>query len=153
MELGLSEKVLRYETFVNDVLKEDLKKVHKRHEELNSELAEYVQLKSFIQSMSDLELTSNGFKTKMDLGCSFYIQAHVTDTSKILVALGLGHYLELSMEEALKFVEKRVELLTLQVEKLQNDSAKTKAMIKLVLGGLEQLQYGQSTQSSTSSNI
>jgi hypothetical protein len=43
MDLGISEKILRYESFVNDVLKEDLKKVHTRYEELNSEIVEYIR--------------------------------------------------------------------------------------------------------------
>lgn len=146
MELGISEKVLHYESFVNDVLKEDLKKVHTRYEELNSEIAEYIQLKNFIQSISDVGV-SGGVKTKMDLGCSFYVQANISDTSTILVAVGLGHYIEFTMEEALTFVEKRVNLLTLQTEKLKKDSAKTKAMIKLVLGGLQQLQSSKSNKS------
>ncbi|KAJ9597156.1 hypothetical protein L9F63_026953 [Diploptera punctata] len=140
MEIGVSEKVIRYETYVNEVLREDLKKVHKRYEAVNSELAEYIQLKNFIQSIEDMELVENGFKTKMDLGCSFYVQANITDTSKILVSVGLGHYIELTLKEALKFVEQRINQLTLQVEKLHNDSAKTKATIKMVLGGLQQLQ-------------
>jgi len=146
MDLGISEKILRYERFVNDVLKEDLKKVHTRYEQLNSEVAEYIQLKNFIQSISDVGSSSGGLKTKMDLGCSFYIQANISDTSTILVAVGLGHYVELTMEEALRFVDKRVNLLNIQIEKLKKDSAKTKAMIKLVLGGLQEL---QSTMSST----
>ena len=140
MELGVSEKVIRYETYVNEVLKEDLKKVHKRYEIVNSELAEYVQLKNFIQSIEDMGLVEGGFKTKMDLGCSFYVQANIIDTSKILVSVGLGHYIEFTTKEALRFVEQRVKQLTAQLEKLHNDSAKTKAMIKLVLGGLDQLQ-------------
>jgi prefoldin alpha subunit len=146
MELGLSEKVLRYEGFVNDVLKEDLKKVHMRHEELHSEISEYIQLKNFIQSISDVGLSSDGLKTKMNLGCNFYIQANVSNISTILVAVGLGHYLEFTMEEALRFIEKRINLLTLQTEKLKKDSAKTKAMIKLVLGGLHQLQSSRSSK-------
>lgn len=83
----------------------------------------------------------------MDLGCSFYIQANISDTSTILVAVGLGHYVEFTMEETLRFVEERVNLLTLQTEKLKKDSAKTKAMIKLVLGGLQQLQSSKSNKS------
>ncbi|GFG36639.1 hypothetical protein Cfor_09381 [Coptotermes formosanus] len=140
MDLGISEKILRYESFVNDVLKEDLKKVHTRYEELSSEIAEYIQLKNFIQSISDVGPSSGALKTKMDLGCSFYIQANISDISTILVAVGLGHYVEFTMEEALRFVDKRLNLLTLQTEKLKKDSAKTKAMIKLVLGGLQELQ-------------
>ena len=145
MDLGISEKILRYERFINDVLKEDLKKVHTRYEQMNSEIAEYIQLKNFIQSISDVGPPSGGLKTKMDIGCSFYIQANISDTSTILVAVGLGHYVELTMEEALRFVDKRVNLLTLQVEKLKKDSAKTKAMIKLVLGGLQKLQSSRSS--------
>jgi prefoldin alpha subunit len=146
MEIGLSENVLRYESFVNDVLKEDLKKVHTIHDKLNTEIAEYVQLKKFIQTISDIGQSSGGLKTKMDLGCNFYIQANIADTSTILVAIGLDHYVEFTMEEALRFVEKRVNLLTVQTEKLKKDSAKTKAMIKLVLAGLHQLQSSRSSK-------
>jgi prefoldin subunit 5 len=51
------------------------------------------------------------------------------------------------MEEALRFVEKRLNLLTVQTEKLKKDGAKTKATIKLVLGGLQQLQSSKSSKS------
>jgi prefoldin subunit 5 len=83
-------------------------------------------------------------KTKMDLGCSFCIQANISDSSTIQVAVGSGHYVEFALEEALRFVNKRVNLLTLQIEKLKKDSAKTKAMIKIVLGGLQEQQSARS---------
>ena len=41
-------------------------------------------------------------KTKVDLGCNFYCQARVPDPSMVMVAVGLGFFLELTLEEALK---------------------------------------------------
>nr|CAD7408949.1 unnamed protein product [Timema cristinae] len=140
MDVSIPEKVLRYETFINDVLKEDLKKVNQRQQQVNTEISEFLQLKNTIQTLADGQLGEGDLKTKMDIGCNFYVQANVSDTSKILINIGLGHYLEFALPDALKYVEKRVSLLTLQMEKLRKDSAHTKANIKLVLGGLEYLQ-------------
>jgi hypothetical protein len=51
------------------------------------------------------------------------------------------------MEESLRFIEKRVNLLNLQIEKFKRNSGKTREMIKLVLGGLHQLQSSKSSKS------
>ncbi|XP_067014636.1 protein UXT [Anabrus simplex] len=135
----LPHKVLQYESFVNDVLRQDLKKVHMRRDRLLSELAEYIQLKNVLETVVELKL-DNGFKTKLNLGCDFYVQANIRDASKVFLDVGLGYHVEFTLAEALVFIEKRINLLTQQTASLRKDSAKTKAMIKLVLGGLSELQ-------------
>lgn len=140
----LEEKVKKYEEFVNDKLRKDLETVQKAQEEVHSKIAEYLQLKSVIENIKK----SNGaagkglktLKTQVDLGCNFYCQAQITDPSKILVSVGYGFYVEFTLDEALKFIEKKCSQLTTYSSKLGNDSARIKAHIKLVLEGLRELQ-------------
>nr|XP_005312005.1 protein UXT [Chrysemys picta bellii] len=62
------------------------------------------------------------------------------DTSRIFVALGYGFFAELTLTEALRFVERKTKLLIELSESLTKDSAKIKANIRMVLEGLRELQ-------------
>uniref|UniRef100_A0A8C7TJ12 Ubiquitously-expressed, prefoldin-like chaperone n=1 Tax=Oncorhynchus mykiss TaxID=8022 RepID=A0A8C7TJ12_ONCMY len=86
------------------------------------------------------ESETKGLKTEIDLGCNFYVQAHVEDSSKIFVAVGYGFFVELTHSEALKFIEKKTNQLTVHTEVLTKDAAKIKANIRMVLEGLRELQ-------------
>ena len=79
-------------------------------------------------------------KTKVDLGSQFYCQARVEDPTKICVSVGLGFFLELSLDEALQFLTKKDAALSKEAEKLTDDCSQLKANMKLVLGGLQELQ-------------
>ncbi|TTB56401.1 Protein UXT [Bagarius yarrelli] len=134
----INEKVLQYESFINDVLKRDLQKVLEQRDGVYEKIAQYLQLKNTIKSMQETD--SKELKTDVDLGCNFYVQAHVPETSRIFVAVGYGFFLELTLSEALAFIEKKTNHLTEYSEFLTNDAAKIKAHIRLVLEGLRELQ-------------
>merc|ERR1719239_26081 len=55
-------------------------------------------------------------KTKVDLGCNFYCEARVDDPTKVCVAVGLGFFVELTLDEALAFVSKKDAALSKQAE-------------------------------------
>ncbi|XP_060788404.1 protein UXT isoform X1 [Neoarius graeffei] len=135
---NINEKVLQYESFINDVLKRDLQKVLEQRDGVYEKIAQYLQLKNTIKSIQ--ETGSKELKTDVDLGCNFYVQAHVPDTSKIFVAVGYGFFLELTLSEALTFIEKKTRQLTEYSEVLSKDAAKIKAHIRMVLEGLRELQ-------------
>ncbi|KAK3565964.1 hypothetical protein QTP86_023359 [Hemibagrus guttatus] len=135
---NINQKVLQYESFINDVLKRDLQKVLEQRDGVYEKIAQYLQLKNTIKSIQ--ETGSKELKTDVDLGCNFYVQAHVPDTSKIFVAVGYGFFLELTLSEALAFIEKKTSHLTEYSELLTKDAAKIKAHIRLVLEGLRELQ-------------
>ena len=137
-ELNIPEKVKKYEEFINNNLMEDLRKVHEQRDKLYSTIADYLQLKNTIERMKFFE--GGKMKTQVDLGCNFYCQAEVRDTRMILVAVGYGFFVEFTLDEAMKFVDKKVEHLTKQAERLTQDSAKIKANIKVALQGLSELQ-------------
>ena len=137
-EKNIGASVLQYESFINDVLKEDLKKILTQRDEIYSKIAEYLQLRRIIEQMQENKNSTS--KVMTDLGCNFYCQAEITDTSKVLIAVGFGFFVEFTMNEGLKFITKKVDLLTKQAEKLTKDSASIKARIKLILTGLRDLQ-------------
>ncbi|XP_018608398.1 protein UXT [Scleropages formosus] len=134
----IDEKILQYETFINDVLKRDLQKVLEQRDGVYEKIAQYLQLKNTIESLQ--EAGSKELKTEVDLGCNFYAQAHIPDSSTIFVAVGYGFFVELTLPEALKFIEKKTNQLTGYTETLTKDSAKIKANIRMVLEGLKELQ-------------
>ncbi|XP_061470424.1 protein UXT [Rhineura floridana] len=137
-EQQVQEKVLQYEAFIGDVLQRDLQKVLEQREEVYEKIAQYLQLKNVIERFQ--ETGSQELTTQVDLGCNFYVNAEVPDTSTIFVALGYGFFVELTLPEALAFIEKKNKLLTELSEALTKDSAKIKANIRMVLEGLRELQ-------------
>jgi len=135
----LPEKVLQYEKFVDEVLKEDLKKVLDQRDSVHGNIAEYLQLKNTIEMIQE---TNDGkaMTTKVDLGCNFYCQAKIQDTSMICIQVGLGFFVELTLCEALRFIDKKTEQLTAVSDRLSHDAAAIKARIKFVLEGLREVQ-------------
>ena len=141
MAKDIASKVAQYETFLNETLRTDLKNTLTLRDKIYQEQAEYLALRNSINAIKLADLvTGEPLKTKVDLGCNFYCQARVADPTKIFVSVGLGFFLELSLDEALEFIKKKDKELSKEAIKLTNDCAKLKANIKLVIGGLQELQ-------------
>ncbi|KAM6982356.1 protein UXT [Tautogolabrus adspersus] len=135
---NVDRKVLQYENFINEVLKRDLQKVLEQRDSVYEKISQYLQLKNTIQTLQ--ESGSQQLKTEVDLGCNFYVQAEVEDSSRIFVAIGYGFFVEMTHDEALKFIDKKTSQLTTFTEQLTKDSAKIKANIRMVLEGLREMQ-------------
>ncbi|XP_024859106.1 protein UXT isoform X1 [Kryptolebias marmoratus] len=145
----MDRKVLQYETFISEVLKRDLQKVLEQRDQVYEKISQYLQLKNTIQSLqvptdpqTNLlqEAESQQLKANIDLGCNFFVQAKVEDSSRIFVAVGFGFFVEMTQDEALRFIDKKTSQLTAFTEQLTKDSAKIKANIRMVLEGLRELQ-------------
>merc|ERR1712179_100283 len=141
MAKDIASKVAQYETFLNETLRTDLKNTLTLRDKIYQEQAEYLALRNSINAIKLAELVpGEPLKTKVDLGCNFYCQARIPDPTKIFVSVGLGFFLELSLDEALEFIKKKDTELSKEANKLTSDCAKLKANIKLVIGGLQELQ-------------
>ena len=148
----LASKVVEYERFLNERLRTDLRYVLQKKDDVNADIAELLQLKATIkhlmtrqQALHEPPPTSTQrnqpLKTMVDLGCNFYAKARVHDCSRIVVSIGLGFYLEMELNEAVGHVDRRVESLTADVEKLSEQASQINARIKIVLGALDELQF------------
>lgn len=136
---GVAEKVLTYEHFLNEKLREDLRKLLEQRDVIYGQISEYLQLKTTVEQIKAAGIQED-LKTKVDLGCNFYVQAKVPDATKIFVFVGFGFFLEMTLDEAVKFIDKRVKFLTENTDKLTENIVKVKANIRLVLEGLREIQ-------------
>ncbi|XP_065072711.1 protein UXT [Ochlerotatus camptorhynchus] len=131
------------ESFVNDFLREDLKLYDQQLSHMNGEIMEYVQLKNMIENIQ--ENAAEGFKTQVNIGGNFFMKGKTDRVDRILVDIGLKHFLEFTLDEALKFVDMKIKVLTKQADVIRDKSVETRANIKLalmVIGDTNQLYAG-----------
>ncbi|KAG8229886.1 hypothetical protein J437_LFUL009750 [Ladona fulva] len=140
MDSELAKKTEEIEVFINDVLKEDLKKVYATREAIHEKIRDYVLLKDTIQNVIDGKFSGDGLKTKIDIGCNFYVQGQTTDSSTVYVHVGYGFFLEFPLPEAIIFVEKRISYFTEMAKKETKNCASIKAYIKLLEESLPHVQ-------------
>lgn len=126
-----AEKAQNIETFVTENLKKDLQEYDKYLNKMNLEIIEFVQLKNLIEQIK--EHMSGGFKTQVDIGGNIFMQAKVPDTQKILVNIGLNHYMELTLDEALRFCDNKIKSLQKDEDVIREKSIEIRANIKLAL--------------------
>ena len=136
-ESSLPEKVERYEQFLNERLRSDLRTVLSQRDRVYSDITELTQLK---QVIAQVQTQHGPLKTLVDIGCNTYAQARVNDCSKICVAVGLGFFLEMELGEASRYVEKRIGELNERAQELSQQSSQINARIKIVLQALTELQ-------------
>jgi prefoldin subunit 5 len=137
----LSEKVLRFETFLNDQLKPDLQAILKERDAVYCDMAELLALKNSLLAVKAAELKpGQPLRTRSDIGCNFYVEASIPDPSTVYVEIGLGFYLEMRHDEALAYVEKKTKVLEEKATVLTDQACKVKANVKVTLHGLRELQ-------------
>lgn len=121
----------KLETFINDHLKEDLKLYEEQLIIINEEKREYIDLQNTVTKIK--EEMSDGFKTQVNVSANVFMQAKVEKTDRILVDVGLHHYVEFTLDEALKFIDLKLRILTKHADVIRDESIKTRAQIKLAL--------------------
>lgn len=122
----------RLEYFINDVLRRDLKDYEKFIGQKNDEIMEYVQLKNVCESIVT-NFSDTALKTQVNIGGNFFMSAKVPNTERILVNVGLNHYVDFSISEAIKFCAIKTRALENEVEVIREKSIETRANIKLAL--------------------
>ena len=134
-------KVTKYEAFLNEKLRPDLKACLEDRDNIYAEIAEYASLKKSIEALKSADLPQGqALKTKVDLGQNFYVKARVKNPQKVFVDIGFGMFLEMNQTEALEYIEKKSKFLNEKADNLTKESVKIKASIKLVLHGLREIQ-------------
>lgn len=141
MEL-IEQKVAKFETFINDVLKENLKQIFTTLEAVNEEIMDLERMDTTIETMTRLAAdvpAGKPLKTRVNVGCDFYMQANV-DVQKFMVCVGLGCYVEFTKDEALTFIRFRAKKLREHADDLRDKGARVRAQITLALHCIQQVQ-------------
>lgn len=68
-----------------------------------------LELRNHILLIKEQKLDT--LSTMVNLSSEFFVQAKVEDTSKIFVHVGLGFHPELTLDEALTFIEEKEKLM------------------------------------------
>lgn len=137
------DKVTRYEEFLNEILRKDLKDTLERREELYCTISEYMELQTVLEKLDNakaFDSSSSKLRTKVELGCNFYVQGSITDLDKIIVDVGCGIWLPMNRIETLKFVSHKLKLLNAQAAAFTQQELQIKAKINIVLQGIRELQ-------------
>eukprot|EP00747_Dinoflagellata_sp_TGD_P166134 gnl/TRDRNA2_/TRDRNA2_188436_c0_seq1.p1 gnl/TRDRNA2_/TRDRNA2_188436_c0~~gnl/TRDRNA2_/TRDRNA2_188436_c0_seq1.p1 ORF type:complete len:166 (+),score=39.99 gnl/TRDRNA2_/TRDRNA2_188436_c0_seq1:87-584(+) len=125
--LALDAKIVKYEAFIEDVLKRQLKlslDEFRKEADLLERCRELRQNIGLLMKENVSELES-----MVELGCQFYAKAFVPDTSRIFVDVGLGFHLEMPLSEAHEFLALKEELIIGGLEKRKRRTAQIKADI------------------------
>ncbi|KAF9199039.1 hypothetical protein BGZ49_010881 [Haplosporangium sp. Z 27] len=145
MENSIQEKIARYESFVNEGLRKDLKDALDARDAIYDQISEYLKLAKDIEIIKDNGLTE--MKTQVDLGSNFYVQAKIPDTKYIYVNVGFGFHAQLTLDEALVFITKKEAHLQKKAESYTKKAAQIRAHIKIVLEAMAEVMKLNSTPS------
>lgn len=116
---------------INDNLRSSLKELEDALNKTNEDIIEYMQLEKTLEFTK--EHKPDGFKTKVDVGSNCFMTAKVDHVEPILINIGLDVYLELQLDEALKFIKMKVKALTREGDVIREESLKIRTQIKILL--------------------
>lgn len=105
----------KYEEYLEDVLKKNLEQALESSKETAAHLQECQELQdqlAFLENQCTTELD-----TSINLGCDVYAKAHVPNSQKVFVDIGLNFFLEMDRPEAIRFLNKKEKLLEQKLAK------------------------------------
>eukprot|EP00978_Attheya_sp_CCMP212_P004439 scaffold9688_cov60-Attheya_sp.AAC.10 len=140
----LRDKITEYADFLEKRLYPELKLAVERREETEFEISEYEQLRLSLTELMDVQRPQEPLESVVDLGQgAAYCRAivPVDQTKTIFVDIGIGFHAELSLSEAIEFIDKRVEFLTKTRLQQRLDKAKSVADdVKSAMAILDEIQ-------------
>lgn len=139
-EVNIDATIAKYDHFINDVLREDLRILESKLQHINAEISDLIQQRHSLKVLTDKTMHPNGFKTQLNVGCNFFMEASVTDTSKLIINIGSNIFLEFTLPEANKYLDARIKAYEEKSEELRDKAVAVKAHIKLMLFNIDELQ-------------
>ena len=132
-------KILRYEDKIHRDMKPQLDLVLKKRDQIFEELAEYLQLKNVVEMVQQQKLKK--FESMVDVGCNIFVETEVHKLDKIMVCLNSqkDFFVELSLPEALQYIESREKYLNKKVENLTKKACEVRAHIVFVQETIREL--------------
>jgi len=109
---NLPQQLQSYAGFVDQVLKPQLLAAEAEANAIQAEIDDYQDLGNRLQSLLAKEDPSEPIETMVDLGFkTVFCNATVQESNKIFVHVGMGFHVEMTKNEASRFVKKRIQFL------------------------------------------
>ena len=100
-----------------------------RRQRLEELAMQYEQLRTNIATLRDVGVEA-GFKSLVNIGRDFFVQAKVEDSSRIVVTVGAGVAVEMTREEAIAFIEVKQKSLQSAVNASARHCAELAALVR-----------------------
>ncbi|WBY57570.1 prefoldin [Plasmodium yoelii yoelii] len=101
--------ILKSESFIDDVLHEHLRERQKKRDEILQDIFDMEILVANLKLLIDMK-DQKEIETLTELGCDSYVYADILDKNKIFIQIGYEFYLEMSLESAIVFLKKKINL-------------------------------------------
>nr|CDS34131.1 protein uxt [Hymenolepis microstoma] len=141
-----TEKIAKIETFINEKLRIDLKRVLEAGDAMYGDISSYLELQNLLEKLSEMDINTEGngdnggMETMVDMGLNFYMKANIPSLMKLYVDVGLGFHVELTPPEALECIRQRIEFLNEKAEIFRKKAFEIRAQIRVSLETLRMLQ-------------
>ncbi|KAI9143456.1 Prefoldin subunit-domain-containing protein [Paraphysoderma sedebokerense] len=142
--ISIQSELVKYDKFVNEKLRVDLKATLDLRDKIYDQISEYVKLRKQIQLIQSQDLKE--LKTRVDVGSNFYVQAKIPDTKYIYVNIGYGFHAEFTLNEALMFIQRKESHLEKLAERHTQEASSIKAHIKMLLEAISELMQLQKVE-------
>jgi prefoldin subunit 5 len=152
----IRQKIERYTHFISTRLQPDLYQVTERINRYNTLLQSWTELKHTLEMMqiaveesasnagndADADHERRSISTMYNIGSDFYMKAKVPAEAvqkHININIGLNYYLEMSLLEALKFIDAKQHTIQAAIDKHRELASKINTNIKTVYAGIGEL--------------
>eukprot|EP01100_Stratorugosa_tubuloviscum_P015372 TRINITY_DN8790_c0_g1_i1.p1 TRINITY_DN8790_c0_g1~~TRINITY_DN8790_c0_g1_i1.p1 ORF type:complete len:161 (+),score=58.73 TRINITY_DN8790_c0_g1_i1:50-532(+) len=135
-ENKMGDKVNYYQKLILEYYEPKLQFYLEQTNLLKQELEQFNELREKIFLIQENNLVK--LKTQVEIGPNYYVQAIIEDTTKIFVNVGLGFHVEFTLPEALKFIDKKTQLISNKMNKIHAQTMDIQATIKLIYFAIEE---------------
>jgi prefoldin subunit 5 len=105
----IGNKVEEYTTFVGSRLRPELERAEQSRKETRDEISGYKDLEGRLRHFKENKVTN--YESTVDLGFQMISCNATGNATKLYVHVGMGFHVEMTIEEAITFVRKRVNFL------------------------------------------
>ncbi|CAD2103522.1 prefoldin, putative [Plasmodium vinckei] len=130
--------ILKSESFIDDVLHEHLKERQKKRDEILQDIFDMEILVANLKLLIDMK-DQKEVETLTQLGCDSYVYADILDKNKIFIQIGYEFYLEMTLENAISFLKKKISLYEEKLTYWNKEIAKIKAHIQILMRAISNL--------------
>ncbi|CAD2091203.1 prefoldin, putative [Plasmodium vinckei brucechwatti] len=130
--------ILKSESFIDDVLHEHLKERQKKRDEILQDIFDMEILVANLKLLIDMK-DQKEVETLTQLGCDSYVYADILDKNKIFIQIGYEFYLEMTLENAISFLKKKISLYEEKLIYWNKEIAKIKAHIQILMRAISNL--------------
>ncbi|XP_023016149.1 protein UXT homolog [Leptinotarsa decemlineata] len=136
----IQKKIEEYNNFIEVKLKNDLKDIEKLLDDKSVKLKDWQEVKQVLKTVREFREKDRDMSVRVDIGGGVLSTSEITDFERTYVSIGLGYMLEMDCDEADKYADIRLRLLTKEINHFRNLAVDVKVHIKLVLLAINELQ-------------